>query len=89
MNVCVVSKFIVPKTVFVLSSNVVSVTVQPGVKKFTVRPLRALLRPLSPVMSETETYTSSASDDPVEVALMALLSSDAAVRSAALTVSMS
>jgi hypothetical protein len=44
-NVCVVSKFAVPKTVFVLSAKVLSVTVQPGVKKFAVKPLRADLIP--------------------------------------------
>jgi hypothetical protein len=42
VNVCVASRFAVPKTVFELSSNVLSVTDQPVVKKFTVRPLRAL-----------------------------------------------
>ena len=40
VNVCVVSKFAMPKTVFELSSNVLSVTVHPAVKKFVVRPLK-------------------------------------------------
>jgi hypothetical protein len=76
------------ETVFDLSSNVLSVTDQPAVTSFTVRPLRACTRPLTVVMSEAETNMLSVSNVPVAVALMESLSSDAAVRSAALTASM-
>ena len=88
VNVFVASRVPLPKTVFELSSNVLSVTDQPGVKKFTVRPLRACKRPLNDVMSEAETNMLSVSNVPVAVALMELLSSDAAVRSMPLTASM-
>ena len=87
LNVFVASRVPVPKTVFELSSKVLSVTVQPGVKKFTVRPLRACTRPLTVVMSETETNMLSVSFVPVAVALMESLSSDVAVGSMPLTVS--